>query len=92
MSASEKIEGLGRVEYLVVDEACQCVELSDLIPFENDPKKVILVGDQQQLPATTFSENSERTKYSRSLFERFLDCGVKRYMLSIQYRMHPLIR
>jgi len=26
------------------------------------------------------------------MFERFLDCGVKNYMLQIQYRMHPLIR
>ncbi|CDW72124.1 splicing endonuclease positive effector [Stylonychia lemnae] len=51
MSASEKLEAikLGEVEYLIVDEACQCVELTNLIPFEHEPKKVILVGDQQQL-------------------------------------------
>jgi hypothetical protein len=92
MSASEKLEILEDIEYLIVDEACQCVELNNLIPFAHDPKKVILVGDQQQLPATTFSENSDQTCYSRSLFERFLQNEVRRFMLSIQYRMHPTIR
>jgi len=42
-----------------------------------------LVGDQQQLPATTFSENANRTNYSRSMFERFLQNGVDRVMLEI---------
>jgi superfamily I DNA and/or RNA helicase len=47
MSVCEKLDVLCRksIEYLIVDEACQCVELSDLIPFEHEPKKVILVGD-----------------------------------------------
>lgn len=45
MSATEKLDNLGDIEYLIVDEACQCVELTDLIPFDHDPKKVILVGD-----------------------------------------------
>ncbi len=45
MSASEKLELLGDIEYLIVDEACQCIELANLIPFEHEPKKVILVGD-----------------------------------------------
>jgi len=34
-----------QVDYLIVDEACQCTELSCLIPFELNPKRVILVGD-----------------------------------------------
>lgn len=94
MATNEKLDNLqlGDIDYLIVDEACQSVELNNLIPFEHQPKKVILVGDQQQLPATTFSENAERTKYSRSMFERFLECGVERVMLEIQYRMHPSIR
>ena len=33
------------VECLLVDEACQCVEPSTLIPFNLNPKRVILVGD-----------------------------------------------
>ena len=32
-------------DYLIVDEACQCIEPSTLIPFQLSPKRVILVGD-----------------------------------------------
>ena len=38
------------------------------------------------------SENAAKTKYSRSLFERFLECGVPNFMLNIQYRMEAAIR
>lgn len=91
MSASEKFSNFpcDFFEYLIIDEACQSVELTNLIPFAHEPRKVVLVGDQKQLPATVFSGNGNETKYSRSMFERFLDCGVKNYMLQIQYRMHP---
>jgi senataxin len=95
MSASEMLTknvSEGDFEFLIVDEACQSVELSCLIPFMHDPRKIILVGDHQQLPATVFSENASRTRYSRSLFERFLDCKVPNFMLSIQYRMDSAIR
>jgi len=86
MSASEMLTknvGEGDFEFLIVDEACQSVELSCLIPFMHEPRKIILVGDHKQLPATVFSENANRTGYSRSLFERFLDCKLPSYMLSI---------
>ena len=48
MSTNEKLEclELGEIDYLIVDEACQSVELNNLIPFEHQPCKVILVGDQ----------------------------------------------
>jgi superfamily I DNA and/or RNA helicase len=75
-----------------VDEACQAIEPSCLIPLSLSPRRVILVGDQNQLPATTFSENAEDTKFSRSLFERLLLAGYEKTMLKVQYRMHPLIR
>ena len=35
------------VDYLIIDEACQAIELSTLIPFELGPKRVILVGDHK---------------------------------------------
>jgi senataxin len=60
MAGSMKLESFrDRFEYLIVDEACQSTEPSTLIPFQHNPKRVILVGDQKQLPATTFSGNSE---------------------------------
>lgn len=73
IAGQEKLEILkDQLDYLIVDEACQCIEPSTLIPFELGPKRVILVGDQNQLPATTFSDNSVETNFSRSLFERLL--------------------
>jgi superfamily I DNA and/or RNA helicase len=46
MAGGEKMKYLsGKIDYLIVDEACQCVELSNLIPFCLNPKRVILVGD-----------------------------------------------
>ena len=63
-----------------------------MIPFMHEPKKIILVGDHMQLPATVMSENASKTKYSRSLFERFLECGIPNFMLNIQYRMEASIR
>ena len=93
MSGVEKLDIVkDKFDYLIIDEACQCIEPSTLIPFELGPKRVILVGDQKQLPATTFSDNASDTKFSRSFFERLLDNGYTRFMLSIQYRMHPMIR
>ena len=83
MSVNEKLESLppNTIEYLIVDEACQAVELLNLVPFEHRPKRIILVGDQKQLPATTFSDNANRTKYSRSLFERLLENRIPNIML-----------
>ena len=93
MAGIERLELIrNSVDYLIVDEACQAIEPSCLIPFDLGPKRVILVGDQNQLPATTFSENALETLFARSLFERLLHCGYKKTMLTIQYRMHPLIR
>jgi superfamily I DNA and/or RNA helicase len=74
-----------------VDEACQAIEPSCLIPLSLNPRRVILVGDQNQLPATTHSENADTTKFSRSLFERLLLAGYEKTMMKVQYRMHPLI-
>jgi senataxin len=46
MAGGEKMKYLGgKIDYLIVDEACQCIEPSNLIPFCLNPKRVILVGD-----------------------------------------------
>lgn len=55
-------------------------------------RKVLLIGDPYQLPSTTMSKDSSITLFNRSLFERFLDNGVKPYFLNVQYRMAPFIR
>ena len=78
-------------EYIIIDEACQAVELSSLIPLFFRAKIVILVGDPMQLPSTTLNYLSNKNLYARSLFERLMDGGSKVYMLTIQYRMIPEI-
>ena len=51
-----------------------------------------MIGDPKQLPATTFSTDSNKTLYNRSLFERFIDNGIVPIFLDEQYRMHEEIR
>ena len=89
MSGIDKLEFLrGEVDWLIVDEACQATEPATLIPFGLEPTRVILVGDHKQLPATTISPDSEITRFNRSFFERLLDNGYERELLTVQYRMH----
>ena len=72
--------------YLIVDEACQCTEPSALIPLSLGTKKVIMVGDYMQLPATVFAENASKTLFNRSFFERLIDNEFPQHVLKIQYR------
>ena len=81
--------GVCRIDYLIVDEACYCSELTSLSPFTLNPERVVFVGDPNQLPATIMSENKDKTKFERSLFERLRDAGLPIHMLKRQYRMHP---
>jgi senataxin len=75
----------------VVDEAAQSVELSTLIPLRLGVKKLVLVGDPQQLPATVICKREKLGNYERSLFERLESCGLPVHTLNLQYRMHPAI-
>ena len=59
------------------------MELETLIALNLNPKKVIMVGDEKQLPATVFSVNKDDTKYDRSLFERLVESGVEKTVLTV---------
>ncbi|KAJ3076763.1 DEAD-box type RNA helicase [Podochytrium sp. JEL0797] len=77
---------------VIIDEACQSVELSSLIPLRYGAKKCILVGDPMQLPPTVLSPTAKRFGYENSLFQRIMGMhGDSVCLLSIQYRMHPHI-
>jgi superfamily I DNA and/or RNA helicase len=78
-------------EIIIIDEAGQAIELSTLIPIKGVCKKIILIGDVQQLPATVFSKYSTDYGYNRSLFKRFQIDSFKIKFLENQYRMHPQI-
>ncbi|OLP97942.1 putative helicase MAGATAMA 3 [Symbiodinium microadriaticum] len=74
---------------VVIDEASQGVEVSTLVPLKLGCRRLILVGDPEQLPATCFSEIAKEHKYDRSLFQRLQQTQYKVNMLNTQYRMHP---
>lgn len=75
----------------VIDEAAQCVEPAILIPLRRGCRKCVLVGDQNQLPATIFSSEVKHYGYARSLFQRLIEAGHPYVMLDTQYRMRPEI-
>ena len=77
--------GLCNIGCLIIDEAGQATEPSILIPFQINPKKVVIVGDHKQLNPTTFSPNILRTKYNRSMFERFIENKWKYFLLNTQF-------
>lgn len=83
---------LAPFDTVLIDEAGQASEVAALQPLMFGAKRVVLVGDPQQLPATILSEAARAVALERSLFERLQkhDCPV--CMLTVQYRMHPLIR
>jgi Mrp family chromosome partitioning ATPase len=79
------------VDVLVVDEAGQSVEAETLIAFQHMPRKVLLVGDTKQLPATVLSTLAKEKNFDRSMMERLEQNNAPRLVLGTQYRMHAEI-
>lgn len=65
----------GALDFLIIDEATQSTEISTLIPINLEPKKLVLIGDPQQLPATVYHKMAQETLFQRSLYERLLERG-----------------
>ena len=86
-----RLESLG-FETAVFDEAAQASELATLVPLQHGARRVVLVGDPQQLPATVLSREAKRLGLGRSLFERLQRSAHRVTMLQTQFRMHPAIR
>lgn len=79
-------------EQVIIDEACQCVELSAIIPLRYGCKKCVMVGDPNQLPPTVLSRAAASFNYDQSLFVRMQRKHPELvYLLDVQYRMHPEI-
>nr|UXY87385.1 component of a tRNA splicing complex, sen1 [Cryptomonas sp.] len=78
-------------ETIIIDEAAQAIEIDTLIPLRNTCKKLVLIGDVQQLPATIFCKTSIIFEYDRSLFKRLQLQKYPVWFLKTQYRMHPQI-
>ncbi|CAK0867317.1 unnamed protein product [Prorocentrum cordatum] len=77
-------------EAILVDEAAQSTELSVLVPLALcGAPRLVLVGDQCQLPPTVVSQDPRAQGLSLSLFGRLVARGLTPHMLKVQYRMHP---
>ena len=80
----------------IIDEAGQSVEPETLIPLRLRFKKLVMVGDPEQLPATVLSKKAKKLSYKFSLFGRLFkkfenEAENPTQMLQLQYRMHPEI-
>lgn len=73
----------------IIDEAAQTTEPSCLIPLRLGCRRLVLVGDPRQLPATVLCKAAAQAGLGRSLFERLERADHEVVMLTIQYRMHP---
>jgi superfamily I DNA and/or RNA helicase len=86
---NEELIGDREFDLLVIDEACQSVEPGCWIPLIRCDK-LILAGDQCQLPPTVLSQDAARQGFERSLLERVNGIHGQKItrMLDVQYRMH----
>ncbi|XP_037780251.1 uncharacterized protein LOC119576677 [Penaeus monodon] len=82
----------------IIDEAGQCKETETWLPLLYGVRKLVLVGDHKQLPATVISQLAQNKNLKQSLFERFfyryvieLQMDNLIHSLNVQYRMHPEI-
>jgi len=81
---------------VLIDEATQASVPRALIAVKKmggGDARLVLVGDQCQLPPTCVSQEAAKKGLSISLFERLLEMSdhLKPVMLTTQFRMHPLI-
>ena len=91
---------LQKFPLVIIDEASMATEPRCLVAVQKlanaDDAKLVLVGDQQQLPPVVFSEEAARGGLNVSLFDRIISQGrtdVNSFnLLQVQYRMHPLLR
>lgn len=91
-AGSSVVKSTKSIDDLIVDEAAAATEPELYIPFHLDPRRLLVVGDPMQLPATVLSRTADLMGLSKSLHERLMyDLSWGHIMLDIQYRMRPEI-
>ncbi|CEO43064.2 Helicase ATP-binding domain-containing protein [Caenorhabditis elegans] len=83
-------------DVMIVDEAAQCTEPATWVPVLTTPscKKLILVGDQKQLPAVVLSDKAMKGNFKLSLMEKLAEefsSNNINILLNEQYRMNKKI-
>jgi superfamily I DNA and/or RNA helicase len=76
---------------ILIDEATQAKEPEVLIPIMKGAKQLILVGDHKQLKPCVKNIDCSNSGLDKSMFERMNGYGVRSFLLTVQYRMHPEI-
>ncbi|CAD5122122.1 DgyrCDS10571 [Dimorphilus gyrociliatus] len=76
------------IKQVIIDECGMCTDSDCLIPLTNlKPKKIICIGDHQQLQPVVFSKDCVRETLHNTAFEYYSkQNGVT--VLNRQYRMH----
>ena len=81
LSSAEQVEtyymrvqntDIRRISVCIMDEASQCVEPEALIPLKLGFRKLVMVGDHEQLQATVLSNSARQLDYQQSLFTRLI--------------------
>eukprot|EP00127_Corallochytrium_limacisporum_P003699 Clim_evm31s152 gene=Clim_evmTU31s152 len=86
------------LNYILIDEAAQAVELESVIPTIHKHRTLAFVGDPMQLPATVVARKALKRKYDMSFFQRLvvrLGSQSQEYVhrLKVQFRMlDPICR
>jgi len=83
-------EGI-RFSTVLIDEAAQCTEPALLPALCHGCERLILIGDQNQLPPVVSCPVALDNGLGVSLFSRLVAGGLKPSLLNEQYRMHPKI-
>jgi ATP-dependent RNA/DNA helicase IGHMBP2 len=77
-------------DYIIIDEAGQAIEPA-IWSVSHLGKKMVLAGDDLQLPPTVKSREAEKMGLAKSLLERAAEIDKPRVLLNIQYRMNSKI-
>ena len=78
-------------QHVILDEATQALEAESLLCLTKGAEHAVLVGDIKQLGSVVQSSAAVNFGLDVPLIERFIDLGVPQSLLSMQYRMHPVI-
>jgi len=84
---------LGRqtFRFVLIDECTQAIEPACIVPITLGAERLVLLGDQQQLPPTIISQRAGDLGLRLSLFERLINRGIVPSLLATQYRMVPIL-
>lgn len=77
-------------DYLIIDEAGQAIEPA-IWSVAHLGEKMVLAGDDLQLPPTVKSRTAEKMGLAKSVLERAAEIDKPRVLLNVQYRMNATI-